>query len=392
MRTNVCAGVWYTKFVKARRFAVGVTVLSVLAFPAQASADQAAAPMTLVAGGNGLGFGGDGGPATSARLDGPHGAAVAPDGTLYIADTGNHRVRAVGADGTITTVAGDGGEDGEDGAVPAGSKATAISLRTPTEVAVARDGTVLVADSGVSRVYAVAPDGSIAVRAEISGPGEQRDIRGLAVAADGTLYVSDRDAGRVLAFAPDGTRSVAAGNGAEKSRTPIAAPGSLATDHHGDLWIAGHNVFRTRAGEVAPVILPKAGRWSLGDPGRWPPAEEDMVDIWGIGAGAAGVYVLDSAARNISWLKSSGELVAITDLPVDPFGVRDPVELAIGPATDARLHLIDTTGSRIFAMKVPPAAPASNEGATPTWTWVAGGLVLVVISAVGVGVVRRRNR
>jgi serine/threonine-protein kinase len=63
----------------------------------------------LIAGTGRVGFSGDGGPAVRARLRQPEGLAVAPDGTLYIADFGNNRVREVLPDGTIETVAGAGG-------------------------------------------------------------------------------------------------------------------------------------------------------------------------------------------------------------------------------------------------------------------------------------------
>ena len=70
--------------------------------------------------GNGVqGFGGDGGAATGAELNAPQGVAVAPDGTLYIADTGNEVIRAV-SDGVITTFAGNGSVGfGGDGGTPA---------------------------------------------------------------------------------------------------------------------------------------------------------------------------------------------------------------------------------------------------------------------------------
>jgi DNA-binding beta-propeller fold protein YncE len=72
---------------------------------------------TIVAGLGGEGFGGDGGPATAAVLSGPNGLAVAADGTLYLSDRGNFRIRRVRPDGLIETVAGSGarGRSGDGG-------------------------------------------------------------------------------------------------------------------------------------------------------------------------------------------------------------------------------------------------------------------------------------
>jgi hypothetical protein len=67
-----------------------------------------AGALTVVAGNGIRGFSGDGGPATSASLNQPQGVAVDGGGNLYIADTNNHRVRRVSANGVITTVAGTG--------------------------------------------------------------------------------------------------------------------------------------------------------------------------------------------------------------------------------------------------------------------------------------------
>jgi serine/threonine-protein kinase len=83
--------------------------------------------------------------------------AVHPDGTLYIADTGNNRIRRVDTDGTITTVAGTGeeGDHGDDG------PATSAGLNAPQGIAFAPDSTLYIADTGNDRLRRIAPNGTI---------------------------------------------------------------------------------------------------------------------------------------------------------------------------------------------------------------------------------------
>jgi len=165
-----------------------------------------------VAGGPTKGFGGDGGPATAAKLDSPSALAYGPDAGLFIADSGNRRVRRVGPDGTITTVAGTGSETlGGDGgpAVEAGLGKEVFGL------AVDRQGNVyLAAENQVRRIgtdrtinrYAGHPenesgssgDGGPALVAGLNG------VHGLAVAADGTLYLADAGNQRVRRVDPAG--------------------------------------------------------------------------------------------------------------------------------------------------------------------------------------------
>src|SRR5206468_11217861 len=99
----------------------------------------------------------DGGPATQAALSPPTGVAVAPDGSLYIADQSNHRVRRVGPDGIITTVAGNGtgGFSGD------GGPATQAALVFPPFVAVAPDGSRYIAGTAKARDRRVGPDRTI---------------------------------------------------------------------------------------------------------------------------------------------------------------------------------------------------------------------------------------
>jgi len=114
--------------------------------------DFARAVIETVAGDGTRGGGGDGGPAALAQLDHPRDVELAPDGRLFIADTENHRVRAVDlTTGTIDTVAGDGtsGPGGDGGA------AYAAQLARPFGIAFNADGDLFIADTMNSRIRRV---------------------------------------------------------------------------------------------------------------------------------------------------------------------------------------------------------------------------------------------
>src|SRR4029077_16750314 len=104
------------------------------------------------------GFSGDTGPATGAELYRPGGLAVDKQGNLYIADSGNNRIRKVDVNGTINTVAGSGKYYGDSGD---GGPATSARLSFPFGVAVARNGTIYIADTGNNRLREVTPSGVI---------------------------------------------------------------------------------------------------------------------------------------------------------------------------------------------------------------------------------------
>jgi sugar lactone lactonase YvrE len=106
-----------------------------------------------IAGGVGGKYAGDGGLAIKASLNNPQGIAVGPDGALYIADTYNHVVRRVDAKGIITTFAGT-----EPGLAGDGGPAVKAQLSLPTSVAVASDGTVYISEAGNNRIRRVKPD------------------------------------------------------------------------------------------------------------------------------------------------------------------------------------------------------------------------------------------
>jgi glucose/arabinose dehydrogenase len=150
-------------------------------------------------------------------LNEPTGVAVAPDGSLYIADFHNGRVRRVSPGGIITTVAGDDsdGPSGDDG------PATAANL-SPFGVAVGEDGSIYISDPIDDRVRRVNPSGIITTVAGDeqlgdsgdNGPATQAELNepsGVALGRDGSVYVSGQV--EVRRVSPAGTITTVAGDG-----------------------------------------------------------------------------------------------------------------------------------------------------------------------------------
>lgn len=175
--------------------------------------------ITTVAGNGTRGDSGDGGPATAATLAEPTGVAVAPSGDLYIADFAAHRVRRIATDGTITTLAGTGvsGYSGD------GGLASAARLNEPSALAVDAAGNVYIADSGNERVRRVGPDGTITTVAGTGVFGTTGDggsaiaarlaiPTGLAIDTTGNLYIAEQGSHRVRQVTPDGTITTLAGS------------------------------------------------------------------------------------------------------------------------------------------------------------------------------------
>lgn len=145
------------------------------------------------------------GPAAQARFNGPVGIAVDTRGNVFVADTYNDRVRMISTDGQVSTVAGAGSPGYADG-----DRNTAL-FDTPCGIAVAQDGTLIIADTGNDRLRRIDKDGNVSAFT-VNGESLSSPI-GLALTHDNVLYVTELNRSRVLQVTPDGSAHVIAGRG-----------------------------------------------------------------------------------------------------------------------------------------------------------------------------------
>ncbi|MEU4796608.1 hypothetical protein [Streptomyces sp. NPDC023327] len=216
--------------------------------------------ITTVAGTGEPGYGGDGGPATRAALNEPRGLALDGAGTLYVAEWKGHRVRAIGADGRITTVAG----TGEPGSGPDGVPAVDSDLHHPIDLVTDAVGRVYIADCWSHRVRVVSPDGLITTVAGTGEPGYDggsppatksplHQPRGVDLDGAGRLYVADSLNECVRLVLPDGRLVTVAGGppGDDRESGPATGallryPRAVRVTAGGDLLIAETDRHRVR--------------------------------------------------------------------------------------------------------------------------------------------------
>jgi sugar lactone lactonase YvrE len=230
--------------------------------------------ITTVAGNGAFGFSGDGGAATNAELNGPWGMQVDTSGNLFIADSDNNRIRKVGTNGIITTVAGSHfiGFSGDGGA------ATNAALHIPAGLAFDATGNLFIADEGNQRIREVATngiittvagngingysgDGGMATNAELNGP------TGIAVDATGDLFIADVGNERIRMVETNGIITTVAGNGGfgysgdggAATNALLYFPQSVVVDATGNLFLADRQNGRIREVGTNGIISTAAG-------------------------------------------------------------------------------------------------------------------------------------
>jgi uncharacterized protein (TIGR03437 family) len=327
-----------------------------------------------VAGNGSKGYSGDGGPATSAQIStvfwppyvNSTGLAVDVGGSLYIADSGNNRVRKVSPAGVITTVAGTGtqGYSGD------GGLATNAQFSEPTGVAVDTNGNLYIADLGNSRIRKVSPtgivttvagngsagraggDGGPAINAEIGFPSS------VAVDANGNIYIGDPannyiwkvSAAGIIRTIAGGGRAAGLGDGADATNSNLSLPLGVAVDSSGNLYIADWGHRRIRKVTAAGVITTVAGGGDLGLPANGGPAESTQLGYpEGVALDTAGnLYVADSVGNRVHKVSPGGMVTTVAGNGSAGYSGDN------GPAISARLNepdavAVDSSGNLYIA-------------------------------------------
>lgn len=287
----------------------------------------------------------------NAGFDTPLGLAIDSGGILYVADSGNHKIRKISTSGVVSTLAGSGASGSTNGTGNAGS------FQVPHDVAVGPDGSVFVADSGNHLIRKITPAGMVTT---LAGSGQANDLDGtgtaasfshplsIATDASGHVFVGDGISHRIRRISPAGVVSTFAGSGLAGSAdaTGLSAsfngPLGLVVGPNGNLHVADSNNHKIRQITPAGATTFLAG---TGFPGN--------VDATGIPAGLSspsGIVMIGSDAFFVDSVgvrkaTPNGRVFTIASMAWGFAGI------AVGP--DEKLYV--TSGSSHQVFKVTPS-------------------------------------
>ncbi len=308
------------------------------------------------------------GPALQARFDNPEGLALAPDGTVYVGDSRNRRVRRIAPDGMVSTIAGTGVEGRADGPGATATFGAPSSLLLHGQTLYVADVTQHVVRaidlaSGQHAVRTIAGDGTAGW---LDGPVAQARFdfpRALARDAAGNLYVADMLNHRIRVIRPDGTVATIAGTGAAgfaDGPGPSAvfnAPHGLCIDQAGRLIVADFKNARARAITLTDAAFPVttiAGSGSS-DFADGPALQAHFDTVMAVEPEPdGGILIADIANNRIRRLTPGGQVETLAGSGrknyADGTGLENqafnyPVE--VRRAADGRLFVADRQNARI---------------------------------------------
>jgi secreted PhoX family phosphatase len=340
--------------------------------------------INTVAGNGTNGYSGDGGSATTAQLWYPEGAAVDTAGNLYIADTYNYRIRKVTSAGVITTVAGKNGN----GYLGDGGPATAALLNVPRSIALDPSGNLYIADTDNHRIRKVTSEGVIST---VAGNGTRGYLGdggpataallsypyGVAVDAAGSLYIADAGNNRIRKVTPEGMISTVAGNGTfsfdgysgdggPATAAQLHFPTDVDVDAAGNLYIAdcaNHCIRKVTTDGIIQTVAGNGTRGSFGDGG--PATAANLNYPKSVAVDAAGNIYIQDAYPRIRKVTSEGVISTVAGIMIAGYSGDG------GPATAAALGFptdiaLDASGNLYISEGFARIRKVTSEGVIST--------------------------
>jgi uncharacterized protein YjiK len=308
--------------------------------------------ISTFAGTGAIGYSGDGGDATLAKLNMPAGATMDQAGNLYIADTWNHVIRKVDLLGKISTVAGQGisGYGGDNG------QATSAYLSLPEGIAVDNNGNLYISDSGNNRVRKVDALGVITTLAGtgMAGYGGDNGMANAALlnypsgivfdTASGNIYVADENnnrirkidgSGMITTFAGTGVAGFGGDGGAASAATLSAAEG-VAVDTAGNIYISDSGNSRVRKVNTSGIIQTYAGNGSAGFSGDGGPAiAAKLFTQKGLATDVSGnLYIAEYFNSRVRKVSVCASPLSVTITGADTICFGDSTTLNVSGATN----------------------------------------------------------
>ena len=320
---------------------------------------------------------GDNQPAVRASFGDLDSLATDRDGNIYVTDPSFNVVRRIGTDGSITRFAGNGrrGDTGDNG------PALLAQLDSPTGLAVDTAGNVYIADTGNGRVRRVTRDGTI--KTLVSGVGPCRgiavDSSGIVYVAVPALHVIVRvtPEGRPSIFAGAVGAAGFRGDGGTPAAALLSGPLDVFVDARDRLYIAdtgNHRIRRVSSGVISTV----AGSGGFGYQGEGPDATKvALASPGGVAVDAAGnLYIADTENHRLRQVTPDGAIRTLAGTGVRGFtGDNAPAVLAqiAGPqdvAVDADGNVFSAEAANVRIRRLvpppPPVLPAVN-GTPVNW-------------------------
>ncbi len=271
------------------------------------------------------GYSGDGGLANLAKLNDPYAIAVDGSGNLYIADSGNNRIRKVATSGSITTIAGTGtaGFSGD------GGQASLCLLSRPCGIAVDASNNIYIVDGGNNRVRMIDPTGTITTIAGTGVAGFSGDggpatsaqfnfgnsslaFGGIEESGGGVLFITDSNNGMIRIMLGDGNINSIAGNptstlgcgatGVPALSVPLVNPIGVTVDASGNIYVPtqfGCSFLKKRdisSGIISNVAGNTGNSGTSGDGGL--ATQADLYDPWASAIDASGnIYIVGNGYK-----------------------------------------------------------------------------------------------